>query len=71
MERVQRLRTVGLKERAQHDLESALATRPDDLVGMTQALRESMDYRLVLADEHEQVPRDARRIARALGLVDL
>lgn len=71
MERVQRLRTVGLKERAQHDLESALATRSDDLEGMTQALRESMDYRLVLADEHEEVPRDARRIARALGLIDL
>lgn len=72
MEGVQRLRTVGLKPRDQHDLEAALReASPDDLEGMTRALRASMDYRLVLTDAREQVPRDARRIARALGLGDL
>lgn len=67
MKSAQRLRIAGLRDPAK--LEPLLA---DDTLDVQYALRAAMDYRPICADTsfggQAEVPRDARLVARALGL---
>lgn len=62
---VRKLRIAGLVHR--EELINELSALPDDPEALTRALRRAMDYRPIPTDAAD-VPRDARDIARALGL---
>ena len=65
-DRFARLKIAGLTVDDDR-LEQALRDGDKDLVGLQTALRSLMDYSVVPSDDGE-IPRDARRVARALGL---
>ncbi len=69
MEGARKLRIAGLTDPTLLDelLQQAEMGHEDDPESLQRALRAAMDYRPLPVDEHD-VPRDARVVARALGL---